>query len=69
MGWGWGLAIGAEYIDMHVDFEEAKQHRPNPLKALEQQVRKAFTPKPRAPPSHPVAPAELPVPPLRPPPA
>ena len=66
LGWGWGMAIGAEYISMNMDFEEAKHHRPNPIKALEQQVRKVFAPKPRAPPSHPVKPVELPPPPVSP---
>ena len=60
LGWGWGAAIGAEYISAALDFEEAKHRRPHPLKALEQQVRKVFAPKPQAPPSHPVKHAELP---------
>ena len=60
LGWGWGAAIGAEYISAALDFEEAKSHRQNPLKTLEQQVSKAFAPKPRARPSHPFTTAELP---------
>jgi hypothetical protein len=68
LGWGWGIAIGAEYISVDVDFEESKaaRNRPDPLRALQQQVRRVFGPKPEELPSHPIARADLPDPPFPP---
>ena len=62
LGWGWGIGIGAEYINVDVDFEESKaaKNRPDPLRALQQQVRRVFGPKPKELPAHAIKAVELP---------
>jgi len=61
LGWGWGIGIGAEYINVDVDFEESKaaKNRPDPLRALQQQVRRVFGPKPKELPAHAIKAVEL----------
>jgi len=43
LGWGFGAAVGSQYIDLSPEFNEARTHRPNPIQQVKYAVRRLVT--------------------------
>ena len=43
LGWGVGVALGSEYIDVSPEFLEGKTHRPNVLKQVQYSIKRLVT--------------------------
>ncbi|KAL4436397.1 hypothetical protein ABPG77_009959 [Micractinium sp. CCAP 211/92] len=43
LGWGTGVGLGTQYINVSPEFTEGKQHRPNVLKQIQYVVKRLST--------------------------